>query len=73
MSARNKMKSKKYHTIGTVSNVKIAEKGNIDTHNTQAHDSSLSCPVEKRWRGQTSYLGNNQLKNIILNQVFHFL
>jgi len=51
MSARNKMKSKKYHTIGTVSNIKIAEKGNIDTHNTQAHDSSLSCPAKKKVAG----------------------
>ena len=60
MSARNEMKSQKYHIVGTVSNIKIAEKGKIDTHNTHAYDSSLPRPVNKRWRGQTSYLCSNQ-------------
>ena len=38
------MKNKKYHTVRTLlkSNVKIVERGKIDTPNTQIHDSSLS-------------------------------
>ena len=40
----NKMKYKKYHTAGTIpkSNIKIAERGNIDIPNTQIHDRILS-------------------------------
>ena len=37
------MKSKKYNIVGTVprSNIKIVERGNIYTPNTQIHDRSL--------------------------------
>ena len=40
----DKMKNKKYHTGGTVlnSNIKIAERGKLDTPSTQPHDRSLS-------------------------------
>jgi hypothetical protein len=36
----NKMKSKKYHTVEIIpkSNIKIVERGEIDTTNTQIHD-----------------------------------
>jgi len=36
------MKNKKYHTVGTIlrSNIKIVERGKIDTPNTQIHDCS---------------------------------
>jgi len=39
-----KMKSRKYHTVGTVptSNRKTSEKGKLDTPNTHIHDSSFS-------------------------------
>jgi hypothetical protein len=39
-----KLKSKKYHLDGRIpiSNIKIAERGKIDTPNTQIHDSSRS-------------------------------
>ena len=35
------MKNKKYHTVGTIpkSNIKIIERGKIDTTNIQIHDS----------------------------------
>jgi len=38
------MKNRKYHTVGTNpnSNIKIVERGNIDTSNTQVHYPSLS-------------------------------
>ena len=38
------MKTKKYHTVRTVLkyNIKIVERGKIDTINTQIHDRSLS-------------------------------
>ena len=38
------MKTKKYHTVGTVPkfNTKIVETGKMDTPNTQIHDRSLS-------------------------------
>ena len=34
-----------YHTVGTIpkSNIKIVERGNIDTPNTQINDRSVSC------------------------------
>jgi hypothetical protein len=40
----NKIESKKCHTDGTIpkSNIKIIERGKIDTPNTQIHDRSLS-------------------------------
>jgi len=34
---------KKYHTVGILkSNIKIVEKGKVDTPNTQIHDRTLS-------------------------------
>jgi len=38
------MKNKKYHTVGTIpkSNIKIVERGKIDTPNTQIQDRSIS-------------------------------
>jgi hypothetical protein len=38
------MKSKKYHTVGTIpiSNIKFVERANIDTPNTQVHNRSFS-------------------------------
>jgi hypothetical protein len=38
------MKNKKYHTVGPIpkSNIKIVERGKIDSPNTQIHDCSLS-------------------------------
>ena len=43
--AVNKMKNKPYQTSLTVpiANRKIIERGNVDTLNTQIHDSSLTC------------------------------
>jgi hypothetical protein len=40
----NKIKNKKYHTVGTVpkSNKKIVERGKIDTFSTQIHVRSLT-------------------------------
>jgi hypothetical protein len=39
-----KMKNKKYHTVETIPklNIKIVERGKIDTPSTQIHDPSLS-------------------------------
>ena len=44
MIYNNKRKKEKYHTAATIPNlnIKIAERGNIDTPNTQIHDLSLS-------------------------------
>ena len=38
------MNNKKYHTVGTIpiSNIKLLDKGIIDTHYTQIHDPSDS-------------------------------
>jgi hypothetical protein len=40
----NKMKNKKYHTVGTISksNIKIVETGKIDAPDIQLHERSLS-------------------------------
>jgi hypothetical protein len=40
----NKMKNFFFHIVGTIpkSNLKIVERGKIDTSNTHVHDSSLS-------------------------------
>jgi len=40
----NKMKNKKYNSVGTTlkSNIKIIERGKIDTPNTEIHARSLS-------------------------------
>ena len=39
----NKMKNKKYHTVGRIpkTSSKMVERGKIDTLNTQTHDRSL--------------------------------
>jgi len=36
---KNKMKNQRYHTVSTIpkSNIKIAERGQIDTHSTHTH------------------------------------
>jgi len=41
---QNEMENKDYNTVGTIliSNIKIVERGKIDTTNTQIHDLSLS-------------------------------
>jgi hypothetical protein len=41
----NKIKIKKYHTVGTmtISNIKIVERGKFDTLSTHIHDLSLYC------------------------------
>jgi hypothetical protein len=38
------LKTKKYHTVGTIpkSDIKIVERGKMDTPNTEIHDRSLS-------------------------------
>jgi hypothetical protein len=38
------MKTKKYHTVGTIpkSDIKIVERGKMDTPNTEMHNRSLS-------------------------------
>ena len=40
----DEMKSKKYHTVETItrSNIKVVERDKIDTHNTHIHAHSLS-------------------------------
>jgi len=53
----NKVKSKQHHTVGTIprSNIKIIERGEVDTTNIQIHDHSLSWfgtgTSVKRWWG----------------------
>jgi len=39
-----KWKTKIYHTVGTIpkSNIKVVERGNLDTPNIQTHDRSFS-------------------------------
>jgi len=41
------MKNKKYHIVGTVPkyNIKIVERGKIDTFNTHIHERSLSLGI----------------------------
>ena len=54
----------KYHTLGTIpkSNIKIVERGKIDTSNTQIHDRSLSC------LGTSSSITSGGLKLVLLTQ-----
>jgi hypothetical protein len=44
MLIMNKIKIKKYHTVGTmtISNIKIVERGKFDTPNTHIHDPGFS-------------------------------
>jgi hypothetical protein len=44
---KQKKKNKKYHTVGTVPkyNIKIVERGKIDTFNTHIHELSLSLGI----------------------------
>ena len=46
----NKMKNKNYHTVGIIPklNIKIVERGKIDTSNTSIHDRSLSLSYATR-------------------------
>ena len=41
----NQIKNKQYQSVGRIakSNIKIVERGKMDTPNTQIHDHSLSC------------------------------
>jgi len=36
------MTTKTYHNVGTIPNIKIVERGKIDSSNTQIYDHSLS-------------------------------
>jgi hypothetical protein len=68
-----KRRAKIYHTVGTVpkSNIKIVERGKIDTLNTLIHDCLLSClgtvtsiksgGVKLVLWAQTSYLNDMML------------
>ena len=50
----NKMKNKKYHTVGRFLKYKIVERGKIGTFNTHKHERSLSLGnmhCNKEWRG----------------------
>jgi len=40
---KKKTKQKTYHTVGIIlrSNIKVVERGKINTHNSQIHDRSL--------------------------------
>jgi hypothetical protein len=59
--SRNKMKNKKYHTVGTIpkSNIKIAERGKIDTTISQIHVRSLS------WLGIGTSLKRGGIKSAL--------
>ena len=45
MQSADKIKNKKYHTVGTIpkSNIKIVERGKMYTPNIKIHDRPLSC------------------------------
>jgi hypothetical protein len=61
------MKNKEYHTIAK-SNIKIVERGKIDTPNTQIHDTSLS------WLGTDTSLKGGGVKVVTeseINAFFH--
>ena len=61
----NKMKNKKYHTVETIPklNIKIVERGKIDTPNTQIHDPSLS------WLGTGTLIKSGRVK-LVLQSLF---
>ena len=60
----NQTKNKEYNTVGTIlkSNIKIVERGNIDTPNTQLHDSSLS------WLGTGTSIKSGGVKRVLWTQ-----
>ena len=62
----NKMKNKAYDTVGIVLkfNRKMVEKGNIDTHNTQMHDRSLS------WVGRGTEINSGGVRLALWSQTF---
>ena len=55
------MKNEEYHTVGTIpkSNIKIIERGKIDTHDKQIHDSSHS------WLGTSTSLKSGEVKVVL--------
>ena len=55
------MKSKKYHTFGTIpkSNIKIAERSKIDIPNPQVHDCSFS------WLGTCTSIKSGGVKLVL--------
>ena len=62
----NKVKNKKYNTVGTIpkSNIKIVESGKIGNSNTQIHDWLLTFLAwyryfNKMWDCQTSFISSN--------------
>jgi len=57
-------KQKKYHTVCTIpkSNIKIVERGKIDTHNTQIHDSLIS------WLGTDTSIKSGRIKLVLWAQ-----
>jgi hypothetical protein len=57
----NKMKNEEYHTVGTIpkSNIEIIERGKIDTHDKQIHDSSHS------WLGTSTSLKSGEVKLVL--------
>jgi len=59
-----KMENKKYHTVGIVpkSNIKIIERGKIDTPNTKIHDRSLS------WLGTGTSIKSGGVKLVLWTQ-----
>jgi hypothetical protein len=61
----NKVKNIKYHTFGTIpkSNIKIVERGKIDTPNTQIHDCSLS------WLGTGTSIKCGRVKLVLSAQI----
>jgi len=60
------MNNKKYHTVGIIpkSNIKILERGKIDTSNTQIHDRSLSL------LGTDTSIKSGGVKLVVLTQIF---
>jgi len=58
------MKNKKDHTVGTISksNIKIVDRGEIDTSNTQIHYRSLS------WLGTDTSMKNGGAKLVLWAQ-----
>jgi hypothetical protein len=54
----NKMKNIKYHTVGTIpkANIKIVERGKINTPNTQIHDLAWYSHFNQII---TSFMGSN--------------
>ena len=64
----NKMKNKKYQTVETILklNIKIVERGKIDTPSTQIHDPSLS------WLGTGTLIKSGRVKLVLQAQTSLF-